>query len=312
MDDTALQAVLERPVLFARTAPEHKMRLVELLQAEGLIVAMTGDGVNDAPALKRADVGVAMGIRGTDVSKDAADLVLLDDNFATLERAIREGRRQFANIRRFVRYLLSSNSGEVIAILGNLAMGGALIYLPTQILWMNLVTDGVTALALGLEEGTPDQMAEPPRPASQGILDWTAVVMIVVFGAYTGAASLYLFYSVMPEGDAVARTAAFTGMVMFEKSSVFAFRSFKQPCWRLGWFSNPKLILALVLMVAAQIAAVYWTPLQTLLRTAPLHREHWEMIGLLALPLIVVPEMIKSLRLLRGRGRGNHLDEGAP
>ncbi|MDX1781220.1 MAG: cation-transporting P-type ATPase [Thalassovita sp.] len=312
MDDDSLRRVLTEPVLFARTAPEHKMRLVELLQAEGLIVAMTGDGVNDAPALKRADVGVAMGIRGTDVSKDAADLVLLDDNFATLERAIREGRRQFANIRRFVRYLLSSNSGEVIAILGNLAMGGALIYLPTQILWMNLVTDGVTALALGLEEGTPDQMTEPPRPAGQGILDWTAVSMIVAFGAYTGAASLYLFYSVMPQGDVVARTAAFTGMVMFEKSSVFAFRSFKLPCWRLGWFSNPKLILALVLMVAAQIAAVYWTPLQTLLRTAPLHWEHWQTIGLLALPLIVVPEIIKSLLLLRGGGRGNRVDEGTP
>ncbi|MYM57223.1 cation-translocating P-type ATPase [Thalassovita mangrovi] len=304
MDDAALRDVLDGPVLFARTAPEHKMRLVELLQGDGLIVAMTGDGVNDAPALKRADVGVAMGIRGTDVSKDAADLVLLDDNFATLERAIREGRRQFANIRRFVRYLLSSNAGEVIAILANLALGGPLIYLPTQILWMNLVTDGVTALALGLEPGTPDQMAEPPRPAKQGIMDWTAVGLILVFGAYTGSSSLYLFYAFMAEGDAVARTAAFTGMVMFEKVSVFAFRSFTQPCWRLGWFSNPKLIVALVLMVCAQLAAVYWPPLQTLLRTAPLGWEHWQMIGLLCLPLILVPEVIKTLRWLFGPRNG--------
>ncbi|WP_323785037.1 cation-translocating P-type ATPase [Thalassovita sp.] len=305
MDDDSLRALLSQQVLFARTAPEHKMRLVGLLQSEGRIVAMTGDGVNDAPALKQADVGVAMGIRGTDVSKDAADLVLLDDNFATLVRAIREGRRQFANIRRFVRYLLASNAGEVIAILSNLALGGPLIYLPTQILWMNLVTDGVTALALGLEPGTPDQMTEPPRPAKQGIMDWTAAGLILAFGSYTGSASLYLFYAFAAEGDVVARTAAFTGMVMFEKLSVFAFRSFTQPCWRLGWFSNPKLIVALILMICAQIAAVYWTPLQTVLRTAPLGWEHWQMIAILCVPLVVVPEALKSLRLIRGRHRGN-------
>ena len=167
LTDDELAEILKDPVLFARTSPEHKMRLVRVLQADGHIIAMTGDGVNDAPALKKADIGVAMGTRGTDVAKNAADLVLLDDNFATLERAIREGRRQFANIQRFVRYLLSSNAGEVVAILVNLALGGPLIYLPTQILWMNLVTDGVTALTLGLEPGTPEQMKTPPRPAGK-------------------------------------------------------------------------------------------------------------------------------------------------
>ncbi len=299
IDDAALSEILKEPVLFARTSPEHKMRLIRLLQADGQIVAMTGDGVNDAPALKKADIGVAMGTRGTDVAKDAADLVLLDDNFATLERAIREGRRQFANIQRFVRYLLSSNAGEVVAILVNLALGGPLIFLPTQILWMNLVTDGVTALTLGLEPGTPDQMTKPPRSPKAGILNWTSLWVILAFGAYTGSASLYIFHVFLPEGEIVARTAAFSGMVLFEKMSVFAFRSFSRPCWRLGWFSNPLLVLALMSMVGAQIAAVYWVPLQTLLRTAPLGWEHWQMICLFALPLVVVPELIKTVRAKR-------------
>lgn len=296
IDDEALAQLLKQPVLFARTSPAHKMRLIRTLQSQGHIVAMTGDGVNDAPALKKADIGVAMGTRGTDVAKDAADLVLLDDNFATLERAIREGRRQFANIQRFVRYLLSSNAGEVVAILVNLALGGPLIFLPTQILWMNLVTDGVTALMLGLEPGTPDQMTTPPRDPKAGILNRTAMWIILAFGAYTGTASLYLFHTFLHEGEIVARTAAFSGMVLFEKVSVFAFRSFSRPCWRLGWFSNPLLVLALLAMIGAQLAAVYWPPLQTLLRTAPLGWEHWQMIALFAAPLIVVPEIIKTLR----------------
>ena len=296
IDDTHLAEILEERALFARTSPEHKMRLIRILQDQGQIVAMTGDGVNDAPALKKADIGVAMGTRGTDVAKDAADLVLLDDNFATLERAVREGRRQFANIQRFVRYLLSSNAGEVVAILVNLALGGPLIFLPTQILWMNLVTDGVTALTLGLEPATPDQMEKPPRSPKTGILDRTALWMILAFGAYTGSASLYLFHTFLPDGETLARTAAFSGMVLFEKVSVFAFRSFSRPCWRLGWFSNPLLVLALVSMVGAQIAAVYWEPLQTLLRTAPLGWEHWQMICLLAAPIIIVPELIKTIR----------------
>ncbi|WP_137699457.1 cation-translocating P-type ATPase [Marimonas lutisalis] len=293
IDDAALKELLQENVLFARTAPQHKMRLVEALQDSGKIVAMTGDGVNDAPALKRADIGVAMGIRGTDVAKDASDLVLLDDNFATIAAAIREGRRQFENIRRFVRYLLSSNAGEVLAIVANVAFGGPLIFLPTQILWMNLITDGITALALGLEKATPEQMRVPPRALDRGILDRPAFLMICAFGLYTGTASLYIFYTLMPEGEALARTAAFTGIVLFEKTSVFAFRSFTRSCTALGWFSNRWLILAFALMLASQLAAVYWPPLQTLLRTAPLGWEHWQMIGLLCLPILVVPEVIK-------------------
>ncbi|MHA3978308.1 cation-translocating P-type ATPase [Halovulum sp. GXIMD14794] len=296
LSDTDLHDALSDNVLFARTMPIHKMRIVETLQDMGHVAAMTGDGVNDAPALKRADIGVAMGIRGTDVSKDAADLVLLDDNFATIVRAIGEGRRQFDNVRKFVRYLLSSNAGEVIAIVANLMLGGPIIFYATQILWMNLVTDGVTAVALGAERAEEGQMRRPPRHRDEPVLGLSGLWMILTFGSYTGTASLWLFYSLQHLGEDIARTTAFTGLVVFEKISVFAFRSHDQPCSRIGWFSNPLLLAALSATLAAQLAAVYWPPMQKLLRTVPLGAEQWLLIGALALPLLVVPEAIKMLR----------------
>ncbi|QPH52938.1 cation-translocating P-type ATPase [Pontivivens ytuae] len=296
ISDAALEEMLEGDVLFARTLPEHKMRIVAALQARGQIVAMTGDGVNDAPALKRADIGIAMGIRGTDVSKDASDLVLLDDNFATIVAAIAEGRRQFDNVAKFVRYLLASNAGEVIAIVVNLIVGGPLIFLATQILWMNLVTDGVTAVALGLEKGERGQMERPPRKRDAPILGLGGLGLIVAFGCYTAGASLWLFYTMLPLGEDIARTVAFTGMVVFEKVSVFAFRSLREPCWRIGWFSNPFLLLALGVTLALQVLAITWPPLQLLLHTTTPRLEHLGLVALLALPLIIVPELIKSLR----------------
>lgn len=306
LDDVSqaeLSKLVNGDVLFARTRPEHKLRIVEALQSGRQIVAMTGDGVNDAPALKRSDIGVAMGIRGTEVSKGAADLVLLDDNFATIVNAIGEGRRQFDNVRKFVRYLLSSNAGEVVAIVVNLLIGGPLIFLATQILWMNLITDSVTAVALGLEKSEPEQMKRPPRRANEPILDRNAFWLILCFGLYTSAASLWIFYSLLPLGTDLARTAAFTGMLVFEKVSVFAFRTLTRPVSSIGWFSNRVLIAAFSVSLLLQIAAVYWAPLQLLLRTVPLSLEHWLTIGLLALPLVIVPDAVKFARL-RGTRTG--------
>lgn len=295
LDDETLREKLAGDVLFARTKPEQKMRIVAVLQALGKIVAMTGDGVNDAPALKRADIGVSMGIRGTDVARDASDLVLLDDNFATIVRAIREGRRQFSNVRKFVRYLLSSNAGEVIALLINIAIGGPLVFLATQILWMNLVTDGVTAVALGLEKAEPDQMRRPPREKNSPILGFGGLATIVALGTYTGLASLWIFYNLLDLGTDIARTTAFTAMVIFEKLSVFAFRSLRLPGHRIGWFSNPLLFAALALMICAQIAAVYWPVLQAMLHTVPIGWKEWQLIMLLSLPIVIVPEILKMI-----------------
>ncbi len=303
LSDEALTQALDQDTLIARAEPADKMRIVALLQAKGQIVAMTGDGVNDAPALEQADIGIAMGIRGTDVAKDASDLVLLDDNFATIIAAIREGRRQFDNLRKFVRYLLSSNAGEVVALLCNIIIGGPLIFLATQILWMNLITDGLTAVALGLEKPEPGQMEEPPRPMNAPILGWSGVALIAVFGLYTGLSSLWIFWSLLPVDETLARTAAFTAMVVFEKFSVFAFRSLRAPCSRIGWTSNPFLLLALAATLGAQVAAVYWPPLQTLLHTTGLGLAEWQMIGLFTLPLIIIPEIIKTV-LFRRRANG--------
>ncbi len=302
MDDAALQEALTGDVLFARTKPKHKIRIVGALQALNQIVAMTGDGVNDAPALKRADIGIAMGIRGTDVSKSAADLILLDDNFSTIVGAIAEGRRQYDNVRKFVRYLLCSNMGEVIAIVVNLLLGGPLIFLATQILWMNLITDSVTAVALGLEKSEPNQMQEPPRAPDEPIIGWNGAALIALFGLYTGTASLWIFYTLLPLGPELARTAAFTGMVVFEKFSVLAFRSLRHPNWSIGWFGNPFLLIAMTASLGLQVCAVYWGPLQTMLKTVPLGLEHWITIILLGLPLIIIPEIVKSVLVRRADG----------
>ena len=298
MADDALRQALSEDVLFARTKPEQKMRIVAALQSQDQIVAMTGDGVNDAPALKQANIGVSMGIRGTDVARDASDLVLLDDNFATIVRAIGEGRRQFANVQKFVRYLLSSNAGEVIALVVNIAIGGPLVFLATQILWMNLVTDGVTAVALGLEKAEPDQMQHPPRNKNSAILGSGGVVTIVVLGLYTGLSSLWIFFQLLDQGLELARTTAFTAMVVFEKASVFAFRSLRLTNWRIGWFGNPFLLAALAVTLGAQILAVYWPPLQVLLRTVPIGAAEWQYIALFTLPILILPELMKALRPL--------------
>ena len=300
-DDAGLRELLKGDVLFARTKPEQKMRIISALQAENQIVAMTGDGVNDAPALKQADIGVSMGVRGTDVARDASDLVLLDDNFATIVRAIAEGRRQFANVQKFVRYLLSSNAGEVVALVINIAIGGPLVFLATQILWMNLVTDGVTAVALGMEKGEPDQMRQPPREKQSPILGRHGIATICLLGLYTGLSSLWIFFHLMDQGVELARTTAFTAMVVFEKMSVFAFRSLRHPSHRIGWFSNPFLLGALVVTLGAQVAAVYWPPLQTMLRTVPIGWTEWQLIALFSLPILIVPDVLKTVLTPRHR-----------
>jgi Ca2+-transporting ATPase len=300
--DYELAAALAGDVLFARISPEDKIRIVGGLQALGHVVCMTGDGVNDAPALKKADVGVSMGLRGTDVAKGASDLVLTDDNFASIVGAIEEGRRQWDNIGKFVRYLLSSNMGEVTAIFLNTLLGGPLILLPVQILWINLVTDGVTAVALGVEPAGKEILRRPPRPVNQPILGRAGIGVVLALGAYLGFGTLWLFHHYLANGAhrTLAMTMAFCGLVILEKMNVFNFRSLDQPLGRIGYASNRPLLLAWTSMVGLQVAAVYVPFLQRVLHTRPLSWQDWAVIVAFALPVVLVPEAIKWMRAGRG------------
>lgn len=303
LDDNTLKTLLAEEVVFARTTPEHKLRIVSLLQEQGEIVGMTGDGVNDSPALKKADIGIAMGLRGTDVAKGAADMVLTDDNFSSIIGAVEEGRRQYENIQKFVRYLLSSNTGEVIAIFVNIILGGPLILLPVQILWMNLVTDGMTAVALGLEPVEKGIMNRPPRAANEPVLDRTGMLMILILGGYIGIATLWIFHHYLSIGGeqsiAVAHTVAFTSIIILEKMNVFNFRSIRAPISVIGLFSNPWVIGAWFLTVGLQVAAVYVPVLQQALHTVPLAWTDWGLILLIATPIFLVTEIYKILRWQR-------------
>ncbi len=291
--DDELSAAIDAGAVFARVAPEHKVRIVQVLQKRGLRVAMTGDGVNDAPALKQSNVGIAMGIRGTDVARGVADMVLTDDNFASIVAAVREGRRQYQNIQKFVSYLLSSNSAEVLAICAAILIGGPLILLPVQILWMNLVTDGPTALALGLEREDPDIMDAPPRPPREPILNETRLRLVLWTSAYIALATLALFWWCGAQNTqtlAYAQTMAFTGMIVLEKVNVFNFRSLQRPAIDRA-FNAPQnnwLWIAVAGSLMLQVAAVYVPPLQVALHTVPLDLIDWLALLVVALPVLVV------------------------
>lgn len=302
MSDKDLLAILEDDMVFARAVPEDKFRIVKLLQSQNQLVAMTGDGVNDAPALKQADIGIAMGIRGTDVARGASDMVLSDDNFASIVGAIEEGRRQYANIRKFVRYLTSSNVGETIAVFLNILFGMPLILLPIQILWINLVTDSVTALSLSVEKAEDRVMEEPPRPLDQPILDKSGFMILGIFGSYIGLSSLLLYASYLDVSYELANTIAFTALVILSNVLVLNFRSFERPMHKIGWLSNPWLIAAVSSMIALQLASVYTPFMQKIFKTVALGQNEWLLIIAIAAPMILGSEIYKTFKT-SGRNR---------
>ena len=274
MSDAELDRNIMKYTVFARVEPVHKLRIVRSFKRRGEIVTMTGDGVNDAPAVKEADVGVAMGVTGTDVTKQAADVILLDDNLATLVSAVEQGRCVYANIRKFVRYLLSCNIGEVLTMFGGIIMGMPIVLLPAQILLVNLVTDGLPAIALGLEPPEKDIMSRPPRRSTEGFFAGGLMWKIVFRGIFIGLSTLASFSIVLRTGGSLeaGRTAALVTLVMSQLIHVFECRSETKTLFGINIFGNMRLVLAVLVSAAALAAAVLIPQLCTVFSTVMLTR----------------------------------------
>ncbi|HEX5773724.1 MAG TPA: cation-translocating P-type ATPase, partial [Geomobilimonas sp.] len=294
-----LEREVERVRVYARVAPEQKLKIVQALQDKGYFVAMTGDGVNDAPALQRADIGVAMGITGTDVAKEASAMILLDDNFATIVKAVREGRRIYANILKFIIYSITSNTGTLVAICCAPLIGLPLPLLPIQILWLNLLCDSLPGLALAAEPAEPDVMERPPVKPDEGVFAGGRGWFIAGFGIQIGIVALLLQHYAFAAGMAW-QTMVFTFLVANRMAVAFIVRSGRQSLFRIGLFSNRLLVVAVLFTLVLQLAAVYLPLFNHLFTTVPLAPLELAVTLALAAGMLAVGEGEKYLfRLFR-------------
>jgi Ca2+-transporting ATPase len=285
--------------VYARVAPEQKLGIVTALQDRGELVAMTGDGVNDAPALKRADIGVAMGITGTDVAKEASAMVLLDDNFATIVRAVGEGRRIYDNLRRFIRYVVTTNSGEIWTIFLAPFLGLPIPLLPVQILWINLVTDGLPGLSLSLEPEEPDVMRRPPRPPAEGVFAHGLGIHAVWVGLLMAGLTLGTQAWFLRDGGSHWQTMTFTVLCLGQLAHVLAIRSERQSLFTQGLLSNTPLLGAVSLTLGLQLATIYVPALNAVFRTEPLGAVELALALALASLVFVAVEIEKWVRRRR-------------
>jgi Ca2+-transporting ATPase len=311
--DQQLIDAADNIAVFARVSPEQKLRLVEALQAHGNVIAMTGDGVNDGPALKQADIGIAMGIAGTEVAKEAADMVLTDDNFATIEAAVEEGRGVFDNLTKIIAWMLPTNIGEGLIIVIAILLGIALPLLPVHILWINTVTATVLGLVLALELKEPDIMSRRPRPPDAPILTRVLVFRMLLVGILIllGAFGLYELELRLGASEAVARTVAVNAVVALEIFYVFNCRSLTRSMFQIGVFSNQWVIVGVVAMIALQLLFTYAPFMNQLLRSAPIDLTQWGHILAVGLAGYVIVEIEKWLRR-RGARRRSIEDAPAP
>ena len=296
--DEELALALRDTSVCARTSPEHKLRIVQALQRSGEIVAITGDGVNDAPALKAADIGVAMGRSGTDVAREAADMVVTDDNFASIVAAVEEGRIVFSNVRQATFYLISSGVAEVIAVLASIALNLALPFVPAQLLWLNVVTNGVQGVALAMEPGEQDILQQPPRGPREAVISRLLWERTLISALWMSAATLVLFSLAQPEDGSIerARTVALTAMVLFQVVHVGNSRSEHRSAFAKSPFSNRFLLVGSTIAVAMHVFALSFPPTQAIFRVEPLDLLTWLGLAAVATSVVVVVEIHKRLR----------------
>jgi P-type Ca2+ transporter type 2C len=294
LDDKALRDGVEQMEVFARVSPAHKLRVVQALQEHGHVVAMTGDGVNDAPALEKADIGIAMGVTGTDVSKEVASMMLTDDNFASIVSAVEEGRGIFANIKKYLTYLLSSNLGEILLMAAAALVGMPLPLSAVQILYVNLASDGLPALALSVDPPEDDLMRRRPRDPKAGLFSPAVVGLIVTGGVWSALVNLGVFAWALRTGRelAEAMTMTFMSLVLIQFVKAYNFRSDRRSVFHRP-FANRWLNLAIAWEIALLLALLYAPPLQRAFGTFPLPAADWLAIGLAALSILPVLELVK-------------------
>jgi P-type Ca2+ transporter type 2C len=306
MEERQLAAAIDGIAVFARVAPQHKVKIVQALQAKGHVVAMTGDGVNDGPALKSADIGIAMGITGTEVAKEAASMVLTDDNFATIVRAIRQGRALYDNILKFIRFQLSTTVGAILTVFVAPLMGLPEPFNPIQILWVAMIMDGPPAVSLALDAARPSLLQEAPRHRSEPVLPWSRLVRIGAFGLTMMAGTLFVLqYAISTGNGDSALTLAFTTFVLFQFFNVFNARAEQGSAFGNGFFKNRMLWASLAVVIGLQALAVHWPLAQSIFGTTDLTASQWWMAVAVASSVLLLEEGRKLLVRLLRRGRHN-------
>ncbi len=306
MDKVQFSNAIKKVDVFSRVTPKMKAKIIKELQEQGEIVAMTGDGVNDAPALKKSDIGISMGIIGTDVARESSEMALADDNFASIVNAVEEGRIVFQNVRQTSFFLITTNVAEQVTIISTFVMGMSLLLLPIQLLYLNLVTDTFPAIGLAMEPGHHDVLNQPPRNKKERILNKELIPFLILMAGVMVAGTIPLFRHFLPQGLDKARTVAFTAMSMFQLFNIFNMRSLKKSLFKIGIFSNKWVLYALGGSFLLMLGVIFLPWISDIFRFVPLTIGELGIITLIASSVLVFGEAYKFIRYRNLTNNSNH------